>query len=152
MKIVKLVTVVALSSLVFGCGVFPFEKKVKDNHFVIENYRQDISTPKEYVYLACYRNRQSDYSESRELMAGRHNLWVKAQFDIGGEGYVNFDVTLDAGQRYALKRQVTDNKAAIWLEETDTSKVVSEVVTTELKIPKVVDNKIRIEQCKSGTV
>ncbi|MDA8621937.1 hypothetical protein N9L48_04740 [Psychrosphaera sp.] len=118
----------------------------------------DRGADKEYVYLMCHRKRVTTWSNPKQFLSGKHNLWVKAEVskrDTANSkrvAFVNFELELDAGENYTLNRKVDDEQISIWIQNTESGKAVSEVKTAKLEIPKVIDKRLRREQCESGTI
>ena len=93
-----------------------------------------------------------------EYLSGEHDLWVKAvvsKTDIQNsrrEAFVNFDVELAAGNTYVLNRKVDEKQISIWIQNAETGVVVSDVKVAKLALPKLVEKRLRREQCESGTI
>ncbi|MUH72067.1 hypothetical protein GNP35_05965 [Psychrosphaera haliotis] len=158
MKSIKLVVAAIIGSIVSGCSVLPIKSSIKDNHFRIENFMDDRGADKEYVYLMCHKKRVTTWSNPKQFMAGKHNLWVKAlvsKRDTANSqrvAYVNFEIELSAGESYTLNRKIDDEQISIWIQDSENGKVVSKVKVAKLELPKVVDKRLRREQCESGTI
>jgi hypothetical protein len=67
--------------------------------------------------------------------------------------FVKFDVTLKAGLSYKLNRSFDDDdNISIWIEEEQSKNIVSEIITTELLRPLLIEKSLRTEQCESGSI
>ena len=158
MKFTKFLLLSIFFASITGCSTFPLKSDIQDGHFRFENFRRDTGPTLEYVYLMCFSQEPTEWSEPRQFESGAHDLWVKASIterDILNstrEAYVNFDVTLAPGTSYMLNRKIVDDNISIWIAQADTGEVVSEVMTTDLAAPPVVDYSLRRRQCQSGSI
>lgn len=158
MKNFKLLLVSALSIASIGCSTVPLEAEIKENHFRFENFRRDKNSKLEYVHLMCFRKKTTTWTEPKQYLSGEHDLWVKASVSERGipsstkEAFVNFKVTLEPGKSYMLNRKIVDDTISIWIQEVDTGIKVSEVLTSDLKIPLINDDSLRRRQCELGSV
>ncbi|MFT2091482.1 hypothetical protein [Paraglaciecola sp. 2405UD69-4] len=151
---------VVLSSILVGLtlsGCSNFSPKIADNHLRFENFRRLQNYDVELVYLMCENHRPVSWTSPKQFTSGEHDLWVKAKFgDIermssAKEAIVNFKVNLDEGKAYMLNRNVKADTVSLWIQESETGLVVSEVITEKLELPNFVGN-LREKQCESGTV
>lgn len=158
MKNVKLLLIIVLSISSMGLSIFPIKAVIKEGHFRFENFKRDQSEKLEYIHLMCFHQKPTTWTEPKQYLSGKHDLWVKASIsnrDIPNstkEAFVNFQVELESNKSYMLNRKVADDKISIWIQEVDTGLGVSDVVTTDLKRPKLIDDFLRKKQCKSGSV
>ncbi len=147
-----------LSVFLFGCSTLPFQAEVKDEHFRLENFKDDKGKDIDYVYLNCFHKRPTAWSEPKQFEAGEHDLWVRAvtaRRGVGNskkEAFVNFKMELEAGKSYMFNRKFTDDEASIWIQESASGKVVSDVLTAKLRTPLIIDDNLRKTQCESGSV
>lgn len=158
MNKLNIVCIAIVTLIVAGCSVFPIPASIKDNHFRFENFVNDKGADKEYVHLMCFRKRPVGWDTPKQYVAGEHNLWVKAQIskrDIQNskrEAFVNFELALAAGESYQLNHKVEGDLISIWIQNSESKKVVSEIKEAKLALPKLVENRLRREQCESGTI
>ncbi len=158
MKNLKLFLISALSLSALGCTVLPIKVEVKEQHFRFENFKRDKTSTLEYVHLMCYRKKPTSWTQPKQYLGGEHDLWVKASIskrhipNSKKEAFVNFKVNLEPGKSYMLNRKVDDDKISLWIQEVDTGLGVSEVLSTELKQPLLVEYNLRKKQCESGSV
>lgn len=151
---------IAYSALVMSaCSLIPVSTGVKEGHFRVENTSYDpINNTIEFVYLMCHNKKPTSWIAARQYPAGHHNLWVKATFQEVGlyhsyrEAYVNFDITLPEGGNYQLAHSITNDEISIWFQDVESHKPYSKIMTTALKRHKVADGKLRLQQCRSGSV
>lgn len=149
-----------LAGLLIGMtftGCSSFSPEIADNNFRFENFRRLQNYDVELVYLMCENKRPTSWTSPKELTSGEHDLWVKARFgdseamNQAKEAVVNFKVSLNEGKAYMLNRKISDDTVSLWIQESQTGLVVSEVKTAKLALPPFVGN-LREKQCKSGTV
>lgn len=158
MKNLKLLLISTLSVASMGCSTLPFKTEIKDNHFRFENFKRDRSSKLEYVHLMCFHKKPVAWAEPKQYLSGEHDLWVKASISESNipnstkEAFVNFKVKLESNKSYMLNRKIVDDKISIWIQEVDTGIGVSEVLTSDLKNPLIIDDFLRKRQCESGSV
>ncbi|WP_448547066.1 hypothetical protein [Thalassotalea fusca] len=158
MKILTVIMTGLIAGAISGCSVLPIKSEIRENYFRFENFKRDDRTNLEYINLMCYRKKPIGWAEPKQYVNGEHNLWVKASVAKRGvvnskkETVVNFNLTLDAGKSYKLNRKIKDNQIALWIEESDTGAIVSEVINSELKLPPLIDDALRKKQCLAGTI
>ena len=158
MKSIKLVVAAIVGSIISGCSVLPLSSSIDEGHFRFQNFINDTSKSTEYLHLMCHKKRPIGWSQSMEYLSGEHDLWVKAvvsKTDIQNsrrEAFVNFDVELAAGNTYVLNRKVDEKQISIWIQNAETGVVVSDVKVAKLALPKLVEKRLRREQCESGTI
>ncbi|MEP1382616.1 MAG: hypothetical protein ABJK64_02340 [Paraglaciecola sp.] len=148
---------ILVSLALSGCS--NFSPEIADDNFRFENFRRIQNYDIELVYLMCENQRPVSWTSPKQFKSGAHDLWVKARFgdsesmNLAKEAVVNFKVTLDEGKAYMLNRKITEGKdsVALWIQESQTGIVVSEVITEELILPPFVGS-LRQQQCKSGSV
>jgi hypothetical protein len=154
-----------ISSFLIGCSVLPIKAKVKDNHFRLENLKRDKWSPFEHVYLMCFNKRATSWNTPKQYQSGEHDLWVKATISDRSisnrglpnsykEAFVNFKVKLDSGISYMINRKIIEDNIAVWIQEVDTGRTVSEVLITkfEYPLPSVKDYKLSKKRCESGSI
>jgi len=155
--ILRLIIVVNTALLV-SCSLFPIKTEIQEGHFRFENFKRDKGLDREYVYLLCYRKKPSDWFEPRQYIAGEHVLWVKAHTNkrsvknSAKEAYVNFDIKLLPDKSYMLNREIDKNSISIWIQETETGNVVSEVKTVDLERPFLMQELHDKKMCDSSTI
>lgn len=148
----------ASSMFLLACTAVPFKASVKEDHFRFENFKRTKGTNIEYVNLMCFHKKPTTWSEPKQYLGGEHNLWVQASFSKRNipnstkVAFVNFKVDLEPNKSYMLNRKTEDDKVSIWIQEVDTGISVSDVVTTDLRNPYVIDEPKRRKQCKTSTV
>ena len=158
MKSIKLVVAAIIGSIVSGCSVLPLSSSIDEGHFRFQNFINDTSRNTEYIHLMCHQKRHVGGNQSKEYLGGEHNLWVKAvvaKTDIQNsrrEAFINFEVDLEAGNTYMLNRKVDEKQISIWIQNAETGVVVSDVKVAKLELPKLVEKRLRREQCESGTI
>jgi len=158
MNYMKLILFALLSIVAFNSHAVPLNGSIETGKFRFENFQQDRSKNIEYVYLMCFHKKVTPYIYAKQMLAGEHDLWVKATSSRRGvknsikEAIVNFKVNLEAGKNYQLNRKKTDGEIAIWIQNIDTGEIVSNVIKTKLKIRLIVDERLRRKQCQSGSV
>lgn len=141
-----------------GCGVLPIEREIKVNHFRFENFKQDVSSPSEFIHLMCYRKRPTSWTEPKQYLNGDHELWVEANISDPAsstgdkEAFVFFKVKLDSGKSYMLNRKIEDEKISIWIQESESGHKVSEVITTDLKRAVFGKRAFRKKRCKGSSI
>lgn len=146
----------ALAMTLLGCGVLPIKSEIKENHFRFENFKIDVGSQEEYVYLMCFHKKPTSWQQPKQYPAGDHNLWIKADISNNDrqhkEAYAQFKLHLDAGKSYMVNRKINDEKISMWIQEVDTGLRISDIVTTDLERPSLkadVDNKAR---CKLASI
>ena len=150
----ELILILSLS----GCGIFPIETAIKENHFRFENFRRDVSDDLEFVYLMCSHHKPISWEHPKQYESGEHNLWVMVETyrRVIPTSYrvavVNFDVNLQADKSYMLNRKIVDRKASLWIQEVETGLIVSEVLSTDLERPLSYNFLEKRKQCKTGSV
>ena len=158
MKKLKLLLISALSVASIGCSTLPLKVEVKEDHFRFENFKRDKSSKLELIHLMCFHKKETTWSEPKQYLSGEHDLWVKADISTPNipnstkEAFVNFKVKLEPNKSYMLNRKIVDDKISIWIQEVETGLVVSKVLTSDLKNPKIIDELLRTRECKSGSV
>ena len=158
MKNLKLLLISTLSVVSLGCSVLPIKAEVKENHFRLENFKRDKSSQLEYVHLMCFHKKPTTWAEPKQYLSGEHDVWVKASISNRNipnstkEAFVNFKVKLESNKSYMLNRKIADDKISLWIQEVDTGLGVSDVVTSDLENPLIIDEFLRKRQCKSGSV
>jgi hypothetical protein len=141
-----------------GCGIFPIQAVIKENHFRLENFKRDVTDDVEYVYLMCANKKPTTWFEPRQHISGEHDLWVKVKTlnrtipHSTRVAIVNFKVDLDADKSYMLNRKIVDGKVSLWIQEVDTGLGVSDVLIANLKRPLLTDYHHSVKQCSSGSV
>ena len=154
----KVILTLMLLIFIYNSNAAPLTDAIKTEHFRFENFQQDRRKNIEYVYLMCHRKKVTPYIYAKQMLAGDHNLWVRATSSRRGvknsikEAIVNFKVNLAAGKNYQLNREKKDGKIAIWIQDIETGEIVSDVIKTKLKIRLIVDERLRRKQCQSGSV
>lgn len=156
MRNYKNILTYSVSIFLASCGVLPIESEIKENHFRFENFKQDIKSPSELVYLMCYRKRPTSWAQPKQYLGGEHELWVEANISDSPinneEAFVFFKVKLDSGKSYMLNRKIEDKKISIWIQESESDVKVSEVITTDLKIAALGKRSFRKKRCKTGSI
>lgn len=157
MKNIKVLLILALGTSIWGCSTFPFEKTIKDGYFKFTNLHEGRGSNSQTVYLMCWKNRPTLWSEPKQYLAGEHDLWIKAvihsRMDGMKEAYANFKTNLSGNKSYRLNKKIEDNKISIWIEDVASGSLASEVLVRDLKLPPVVeDNYLQINRCKEGSV
>jgi hypothetical protein len=150
----SLILILSLS----GCGIFPIETAIKENHFRFENFKRDVSDDLEYVYLMCSHEKPIGWEQAKQYESGQHDLWVMIetlQRDIPIShrvAVVKFNVNLQADNSYMLNRKIVKRKALLWIQEVDTGLIVSEILMADLKQPLSYNFLEKRKQCKTGSV
>jgi len=156
MKKCKYLLTCLVGLFLVGCGILPFEREIKVDHFRLENFKQDIDSPSELIHLMCYRKKPTNWSEPKQYLNGEHRLWVEANISTSSmntkEAFVLFNVKLDSGKSYMINRKIKDGKISIWIQESDSAIKVSKVITTDLNIAALGKRTFRQKRCKSGTI
>jgi hypothetical protein len=158
MKNIPLVLIVCSSVMFAGCNVFPLKAEVQEGKFRFENFKRDKGSDLEYVNLMCFHNKPTSWSEPKQYEAGEHNLWVRASLSRDGvenstrEAIVNFKVDLDADKSYMLNRKREGEKIQLWIQEVNSTNILSNVIEAELKRPLIIEYGLRKEQCEAGSV
>jgi len=120
---------------VSGCSTMSTQAKQEDSQFRFENFEQDKAFNNDYAYLMCFRQRPTEWQPARHYDSGEHNLWVRAVSyerrlpSTEREALVNFKLELDAGKDYRINREINDGIVKVWIEEKDSSEIISEVKT-----------------------
>ncbi|BFT30905.1 hypothetical protein D210916BOD24_20810 [Alteromonas sp. D210916BOD_24] len=134
------------------------QAQVQPDEARIEFFAQRVESEKEYVQLMCRNHRLSDEFLLRDVEAGKHVLYVRARvinsnldFQNVREAIVKFDVTLEGGKRYSLSQSREGDQMKIWLQESDTGLIASQIIDTTIEVPQMVGN-LRVKQCREGTV
>ncbi len=142
--------------LLTSCSILPLEKEIKKNHFRFENFKQEIGTPSEFIYLMCYLKRPTRWAEPKQYVGGEHELWVEANISTSTinnkEAFVFFKVKLDSGKSYMLNRKIVGDKISIWIQESESALKVSKVITTDLNIAATGKKIFRQKRCKAGSI
>lgn len=158
MKSIKLVAAAIIGSIISGCSVLPLKSSIDEGHFRFQNFINDTGSDSEYIHLMCHKERPIGWNQSKDYLAGEHNLWIKAAIakrdfeNSRREAFVNFDVVFEAGNTYMLNRKVDEKQISIWIQNAETGVVVSDVKVAKLELPKLVEKRLRREQCESGTI
>lgn len=158
MKNLTLLLTTSLSLFLMGCSTFPLEPTIKENHFRFENFKRDKGADLEYVYLMCYHKKPVSWASPKQYPSGEHNLWVKARISKRDasisqkETVVNFKVTLEPNKSYMLNRKIVDDKISLWIQEVETGIGVSNVITSTLETPPLIDYNLRKKQCESSSI
>ncbi|XQW86361.1 hypothetical protein ACOYR1_06450 [Thalassotalea piscium] len=158
MKNLKLLLIPILSATLLSCCLAPIKAEVKENHFRLENFKRDKGSKVEYVHLMCFQKKPTEWAEPKQYLSGEHDLWVKASIsepdliNSTKEAFVDFKVKLAPNKSYMLNRKLVDDKISIWIQEVDTGAVVSDVITSKLSRPPIIDDILRKRQCQSGSV
>lgn len=137
------------------------QTQIQPNEARIDFFAQRVEAEKEYVQLMCRNHRLSEDLVLRDVAAGKHVLFVKASvinsnldYQNVREAIVKFDVTLEGvegGKRYSLSQSREGDHMKIWLQESDTGLIASQIIDTTIEVPQMVGN-LRVKQCKAGTV
>jgi hypothetical protein len=141
-----------------GCGIFPVDTAIQENHFRFENFKRDVTDDAEFVYLMCSHKKPIGWEQAKQYESGEHNLWVMVETferDIPASykvAVVNFNVNLQAGANYMLNRKIDKRKALLWIQDVETGLIVSDVLTAELKRPLSYHFLEKRKQCETGTV
>jgi hypothetical protein len=147
-----------LSLIIAGCSAYQIKASVEDGKFRFVNFEKEKGKQFEYIHLMCLYQRPIEWNLPKQYQAGKHLLWVKAQIYQKGirssekNAFVKFDITLNEGISYKLNRSFKENKISIWIEEEKTKNIVSEVITSDLLKPLLVEKSIRTSQCENGTI
>jgi hypothetical protein len=158
MKIFKCFLTFFVSVFIASCGILPLKTEMKVDHFRFENFKRDISSPSELVYLMCYRKKPTHWSEPKQYLGGEHELWVEANISeptsptSDKEAFVLFKIKLDSGKSYMLNRKIEGEKISIWIQDTESGLKVSKVITTDLNIAAFGKRTFRKKRCKSGSI
>lgn len=158
MKYICTMFIVVLNLVLLGFSVFTKDPTVKDNHFRFENFKREISSTLEYVYLLCSHKKVTHWTQAKQYQSGAHDLWVKASTVKSGipstrkETYVNFKVTLDAGKSYMLNREINNDDIALWIQEIETGIKVSPIISSKLDYPRFKNENDAKYRCKAGTI
>ena len=158
MKSIQLIMLAIIILIVSGCSVLPLSSSIDEGHFRFRNFINDTSINTEYIHLMCHKKRPIGWTQSKHYLGGEHDLWVRAivsKTDIQNsrrEAFVNFEVELAPGNTYVLNRKVDEKRISIWIQNAETGVVVSDVKVAKLKLPKLVEKRLRREQCESGTI
>ncbi|AIF98057.1 MAG TPA: hypothetical protein DCW74_15015 [Alteromonas australica] len=143
---------------VSGCSTMSTQAKQEDSQFRFENFEQDKAFNNDYAYLMCFRQRPTEWQPARHYDSGEHNLWVRAVSyerrlpSTEREALVNFKLELDAGKDYRINREINDGIVKVWIEEKDSSEIISEVKTAELKRPINAQLTRDLSLCQESTV
>jgi hypothetical protein len=155
----KFTIITALSLILAGCSAYQIKADVDEGKFRFVNFEKERGKQFEYIHLMCLYKRPIEWNLPKQYKAGNHQLWVKAQIYQNGmsirekNAFVKFDVTLKAGLSYKLNRSFDDdNNISIWIEEEQSKNIVSEIITTELLRPLLIEKSLRTEQCESGSI
>lgn len=141
--------------LLASCSQLPVV--VKDNHYRFENFRTNDKDPEEFVILMCFRKKPTSWSEPKQFLSGKQNLWLRAIIKGNANQYLpkeavaNFNVTLDAGKNYMANREIQQNNISLWIQEVESGVIVSDIITKELVYPTFKGN-LRKKQCKTSSV
>jgi len=156
MKNFKYLLTCFVSMFLAACSISPLEREIEVNHFRFENFKKDIRTPSELVYLMCYRKRPTSWAEPKQYLGGEHELWVEANVSASSmnykEAFVFFKVKLDSGKSYMLNRKIEGEKISIWIQETGNALRVSDIITTDLKKTVFENRTLRQKRCKTGSI
>ena len=121
----------------------------------IDFFAQTSKNEKEYVRLLCWNKRPSDVLSIRNIDAGEHNLYFYAT--VVESKYTplvaigRLDASLKGGKRYSLLQSRQNENMKIWLAESDTGVLASDIINVKLEAPKPLGNSV-IENCKEGTI
>lgn len=154
----KFTIITALSLILGGCSAYQIKADVDEGKFRFVNFEKERGKQFEYIHLMCRYKRPIEWDLPKQYQAGNHQLWVKAQIYQNGmsirekNAFVKFDVTLKADLSYKLNRSFDDNKISIWIEEEKSKNIVSQIITTELLSPLLIEKSLRTQQCESGTI
>ncbi len=144
-------------TVILGCSVLSTQVEVKEDHFRFENFIRNIKFEKEYIYLACHRQRPIGWDNPRQYVAGEQNLWITAAFDDSNTmkllktAHFNFKVNLESGKSYMPNREINGDRISVWIQEVDSGARVSEVQEANLEIQLSEYVKSR-KQCTTSTV
>jgi len=156
MKITKLL--LAGTAFTLACGFLPIKTDIKEDHFRFENFKRDKGSNNEYVHLMCFAKKPTAWAQPKQYKAGEHKLWVKANISKDGvpssskHAFAEFDVDLEAGKSYMLNRSIENDKISMWIQEVETGIGVSEVIVADLNMPLNEERKLRLDQCRQGTI
>jgi hypothetical protein len=144
------------SVAVSACSTITSEPQVRDGSVRLENLRLKEPDNVTNVYLMCYKKRPTGWNEPKQYKAGQHELWVKAVVKSPSNGnkelVTRFNVNLAAGNSYTLSRKLDGDNISIWLQNSNTGEVVSDVISAELKMALTYDDNVSQKQCKSSTI
>lgn len=143
-----------------ACSIFNSDNDVKEGHFRIANHVSDIPTKSAvaYLYVMCNEQRPVSWVSKREYPSGQQNLLVKATFhktnkpSLSLEAYVNFDMNFLEGESYQLMYDLLDENISVWLQSSQSSEPISNIITTPLKRQNINDSQMRLEHCRSSSV
>lgn len=160
MKKIKLLFMFVLSLTIAGCSSLLAEQKIKENHFRFENFKRNVATPFESVYLMCAAKKVTGWNNPKQYLSGEHDLWVKYSLtnpnmpNRSKEAFVNFKVSLGPGKSYMLNRELQEDIVSVWIQEVDTGLRVSEVINQELERVKTPyqDKFLHQSRCQSGSI
>ena len=158
MKKLYLAPIPLLLVILSACSTLPLKTELKEGHFQVENFKNDIGREKEYIHLMCFKKKPTCWNVPKQYLGGEHDLWVEARVSNGSsltstrEAFVHFNVNLDAGKNYTLNRKLDDKKISIWIQEIDTGAVVSDIKTTDLKLAVFNKTRFRRKQCRTGSI
>lgn len=150
--------IVASTLYLTGCGILPIEAKVEKDHFRFENFENDIDDEPVYAFLLCYKSQPTFWNTPKQYEAGEHNLWVKAYTYKRGvrnsvkQAITRFDISLNEGKSYALKTKLDGKNIDLWIQESDSGEIVSEVVTKKLEYPLHRDDLLNRKRCVEGSI
>ncbi len=154
----KILIIIILAATISSCGILPFKESVKDDHFRFENFKRNITSKEIYVHLMCYRKQPVGWAQPKQYLAGQHVMWVKAMtqdrnFPSSTKyAFAKFAVNLQAGKSYMLNRKLDGSSISMWIQEIETGIHASNIIVTQLKTPLLVEDKRRLDQCRSGTI
>ena len=145
-----------------GCSVMtelPIpQASISPDEARVDFYLQQWKNEEELVRLMCWNQRPSKEFRVRDLSAGEHALFVVAAGKNSGvrqinrkEAVVRLDVNLEGGKRYSLAQPRDGENMKIWLQESETGYIASQIVDVDVGVPPFVGNS-RLEQCQEGTV
>lgn len=148
-----------------GCSssynVFTEQSQIQENEARFDYFAQRVSPEREFIGLMCRNQRLTGVAQLRDLPPGEHVLWVKAVLYGANhnsaslkEATAKFNVTLDGGKRYTVLRDRDGDELTLWIAESDSGEVVSDVITAQAS-PRTASNKLNYNeqrnQCREGT-
>ena len=154
----KLTILAVISLILTGCSAYQIKASIDEGKFRFANFEKEKGKQFEYIHLMCLYKRPIEWRAARQYKAGNHQLWVKTEIFQKGirssekNAFVKFNVTLKEGLSYKFNRSFTEGGISIWIEEEHSSNIVSEIITTELLKPLLVENSVRTAQCEAGTI
>jgi len=168
MKKILLCSLIGCVISLAGCSNLPLKTSIKENHFRIENLRKEHGNTIELAYLMCYRKKPVKWTEPKQYIAGKHELWVHAVSGIHTDhykslttsvfpkqrrdAYVKFNVDLAPSVNYMLNANVEDDKVSVWIEDAKSGERVSSVQVAKLDQPHIFEETRVRDMCKSSTI